>query len=654
MITEFSLENFRVFRDKTTFKIKPITILTGPNNSGKSSVNLLLRIVSGFFRKIEIGNKSATFSNLNPTINSLPLEDLVLNYFKDTYLPSVILSDDQESCFKVSYRIQSNVIKEEFLVNCDFKFKKKNNILLIELQNLIIKATGSGVNHFQYVAHDPRKDGNSSFSFTSLNLKNLIECHKDISNSSSLSGSINEFNLTDSFDELNNDPKKWLKKIKSSRNNDYQEKVSKTLKAAFPKKFTEEGLNSILNNFDKLKDFAFTEDENEIKEKYRLLKNDYYFRHIIQSAPPELIEDKTDTGFSMSEYGFYEKAKACAEELFNNEETIMQALELYDDCLKQGFLLENIVSKETLSVLNMKSIPLIPFKRSETPNFDIKFYDSLNKNNISSMLSNILIGNDCYANSGFGSASLKVTELVLYDLFKSIYEFSSSIVTLNPYTIPKQNNFPVLQNGFASNLLLWYANPSNSQLLSTLTHKNILKEFNVCDDFSIQVSNSGDQVIPVLVKNGKKFMMSDVGVGSYNLFFLILSYLQNLDDSLGSQKTFIIEEPEANLHPKIQSKLAELFTQMSDLGFFSIIETHSEYLIRKLQYLVAKGECNPDDVVIYYIADPDPAQHTPGTPQVREITLDKKGRMSHDFGPGFFDEADNLAIQLFNHNQNNN
>ena len=46
----------------------------------------------------------------------------------------------------------------------------------------------------------------------------------------------------------------------------------------------------------------------------------------------------------------------------------------------------------------------------------------------------------------------------------------------------------------------------------------------------------------------------------------------------------IIEEPEMNLHPKYQSLLADLFLELSErYGFRFIIETHSEYMIRKTQ-----------------------------------------------------------------------
>ena len=105
------------------------------------------------------------------------------------------------------------------------------------------------------------------------------------------------------------------------------------------------------------------------------------------------------------------------------------------------------------------------------------------------------------------------------------------------------------------------------------------------------------------------------------------------------------EEPEANLHPAFQSKLADLFAdaQKTKNQQF-IIETHSEYMIRKFQYLVAKGEMNKKDIVIYYFNDPNniPA----GEKQVKKINILEDGSLSKDFGNGFFDEAGNWELEL--------
>ena len=76
-----------------------------------------------------------------------------------------------------------------------------------------------------------------------------------------------------------------------------------------------------------------------------------------------------------------------------------------------------------------------------------------------------------------------------------------------------------------------------------------------------------------------------------------------------------------------------------------ILETHSEYLIRKIQYLIGKKEFDNKDVNLYYFYPPDKVPK--GEPQVKRIDIEKDGRLTDEFGSGFFDEADNLAIDLF-------
>ncbi len=77
-----------------------------------------------------------------------------------------------------------------------------------------------------------------------------------------------------------------------------------------------------------------------------------------------------------------------------------------------------------------------------------------------------------------------------------------------------------------------------------------------------------------------------------------------------------------------------------------IIETHSEYLIRKLQYLTAKEKAKPTDTVIYYFYHPDKV--LVGEDQVKKIYINDDGSLTDDFGSGFFDESDKIAISLWN------
>ena len=134
-----------------------------------------------------------------------------------------------------------------------------------------------------------------------------------------------------------------------------------------------------------------------------------------------------------------------------------------------------------------------------------------------------------------------------------------------------------------------------------------------------------------------------------SLFFKLIAHCYGDEDTFydGSESMIILEEPEVNLHPNFQSKLADLFLRYaSRFKIQFMIETHSEYMIRKFQYLVAKGRMKKEDIVIYYFHDPN--NIPTGEPQVKKIEILEDGSLSSDFGTGFFDEADNIAISLFN------
>ena len=61
---------------------------------------------------------------------------------------------------------------------------------------------------------------------------------------------------------------------------------------------------------------------------------------------------------------------------------------------------------------------------------------------------------------------------------------------------------------------------------------------------------------------------------------------------------------------------------------------------------------NPADVIIYYFNNPE--IELKNDSNVIKIEILKDGRLSEDFGPGFFDEADNIAIDLYNLNRHSN
>jgi len=125
-----------------------------------------------------------------------------------------------------------------------------------------------------------------------------------------------------------------------------------------------------------------------------------------------------------------------------------------------------------------------------------------------------------------------------------------------------------------------------------------------------------------------------------------MSSLDRFDDTSFhyALRTIAIEEPEIHLHPAFQSKLADMFASAAEYNIHFIVETHSEYLIRKLQVMVADKDCNlkSESVSLNYV---DKGED--GISYNKPITIKEDGDLSDSFGPGFYDEADALAIQLF-------
>jgi predicted ATPase len=130
--------------------------------------------------------------------------------------------------------------------------------------------------------------------------------------------------------------------------------------------------------------------------------------------------------------------------------------------------------------------------------------------------------------------------------------------------------------------------------------------------------------------------LTHVGVGvSQVLPILVLSLLAARDSTL------IFEQPELHLHPRVQTRLAEFFVSMTNLGKQCVVETHSEYLINRLRYLSAltQGRSIADKVVIYFVENEN------GRSRYRPIRINEFGVIP-DWPKGFFDENEENSAAL--------
>ena len=189
-----------------------------------------------------------------------------------------------------------------------------------------------------------------------------------------------------------------------------------------------------------------------------------------------------------------------------------------------------------------------------------------------------------------------------------------------------------------------------------------LDKFGIADSIEVVGTAEGIGIMVYLIRGNEKCLLADEGYGITQLVSLFLQMENTIIENTRSRTitdpetyeetyeyyyihSFIaIEEPEIHLHPKYQSLLADMFVEAyQKYNIHFIIETHSEYLIRKLQVLVADKEnkLTPNDVSLNYV-DKDEN----GISTNRKIEILEDGRLSEPFGPGFFDEADSLAMDL--------
>ena len=154
------------------------------------------------------------------------------------------------------------------------------------------------------------------------------------------------------------------------------------------------------------------------------------------------------------------------------------------------------------------------------------------------------------------------------------------------------------------------------------------------------------------IKNfkGEYRSYKEEGVGLQKILFLLteivlLAYQNRIFTTARSEEidltgvcaykkgVLTLSEPESNIHPDFQSKMIDLIVDTAcRFNIQFLIESHSEYFIRRLQYWTIKKKLHKGDVVINYFDNKKGASISP-------IYINKDGGCSRDFGTGFIDQT---------------
>jgi predicted ATPase len=129
-------------------------------------------------------------------------------------------------------------------------------------------------------------------------------------------------------------------------------------------------------------------------------------------------------------------------------------------------------------------------------------------------------------------------------------------------------------------------------------------------------------------KGSNQYRASNVGFGLSYALSVVTALLISKPGSL-----VIIENPEAHLHPKGQSKLGQLTGLAAKAGVQVIIETHSEHVINGARILVRKNILPASEVNILYFKRDDKKKKS----ICEKLTVNEVGQISQ-WPEGFFDQ----------------
>lgn len=624
-----SIDNFKSFVKKNKSKIilKPITLLTGENNSGKSSLGKLLALLDRNAKLYQLDRFHTAEDR-----HGLGDYDNLINYNEPSYKEIDIQLDFLNWKLKMYWEVPVFPSQFSFGLNYNpFKhygklgrfqstYKHPENPNKVSILFYIECYPGN-----EYQNNNVDVIFNVPF-FLDYICENIQDFKDDIATSGHKKIQSGDFDLGTKADHsLRWKELQWPCDIEllESLNDSLidREKITSQLTNLFPNSDLSSFLDflneRVLNTISKftVKNEIWTENQTILEQNNHKDIYDHHFLNILGA-------------YFNGPYDFFDKD-------FNRIENLFSPFHWSNKKLS------DIEFRKEIQIYTVENKKFYEPKFSWTDDFE-KFIIAMKDLTIPEILK------EDY------QSIFRILEGSFHKLLKSVID-SLNVHQLDAVRARPRRAFQTIDEDHFSSLL----NDLQSSRLDDWERSFIrkwLKEFEFGDDIEI-VRNEGYTNTLYILKAGKRENVADLGYGVIQLLPIILTLVLNFNKKLehddyhyADKRILIIEEPEANLHPKLQSKLADFFVDaINEFNVKFVIETHSEYLIRKLQYLTAKGKVNTGASVIYYFN----AENEKGKEKVKKIEIKEDGRLTSEFGPGFYDESTRLMMSMFTDENDN-
>ena len=586
---DITIKNFKVFKSAKTFKLGRINVLTGKNNSGKSSL----------IEFIDLLNKSINLRNLA----SFPLSELKgAKSFEDCLN---IQSKSKNLEVKIPVKLDYFASDDKYSLKLKFEQSKNYKSDGVLSYYAVSDSFDKCVLSYQFFEEAPDY---SKFKYSFIKTGNSVQTEHF-----NLPGI--KIKLFCDFILLDTYFRNRIIKLKKSKPIDWSSIVMRP--EDMPEDVYRESMDS-LNEF--------IEEETATKPNFR--RTDFYENKRAffseetnqfgraDSFDPEL--KKID--LSKSDLFFIYKFKH-SERLIDRDDKQYLKLKKIE---RQRFNLETVRNDRSL---------LDPLSSMIGGELDYVMFESY-REKINSEINDL--GVEIVKLSDYGNLIMNKIILTLRGISRMLKEQKIDIVDAEK----ERKEQSILSSLYNIGLIKGF--PEDIFLKSWLGH------FGFGQDYNITVNN--DRLCFNVLSNGEYRDVSTYGKGLQNLIEFLLAIVKrarynHLVTPLEEYKPSIMIaiEPDSNLHPNLQSMLADMFIDAaSKFNIRFIIESHSEYLLWKLQYWTIKKKIKSEDVFINYFEKNNKTDAS----SIRQITIDDNGNFSDELGEGFVDHTPKLMFDI--------
>ncbi len=703
MKTKINIKNFRVFdEDGVMFEFNPITILTGSNSSGKSSAVKALFLLNGFLSQI----KKAVDNNDPIQLDKYKLDFTQYPNNLLGRLDKVIHSGSNDKTITIEYSVYSLMLSKEINTKLVFSADENdelNNAFLesitmsIEEEVFFSSKKGSetwcNLNIIQsdYVSF--------------LLAEYAIHSYYNLEQNYEIEGNISKEEHKIKMDEINH----YLSEVEDFRLDDIKRyiRVSKRNRPIISKKEEADAIEYadsieylfVLPLVNKLDDME-KEDVEEYISKY-LGDAGKGLKSASKKVIKAFMESDFDSFYDFFvdfEYRYFEHITSEGGPFHqpNKEIHLLSAKELE---LKQDYLFLSPYDLEVICVFgeeNNRTKQVDKQKElEEWENRPLTFgmlYEVVVEWNrrIPHNDNDYIIEEESSMINPYGRVSpiayklfikfaeALIQETVYPDWGGNMSYVSSSRANVDRlYTLDGKDDFSILLQNYFEKKRLYLEYQKNKYNIGKRDYEidsfmnSWIEKFGIGKAIILSVDKEGLGV-QIRLQKANEYegrLLADEGYGITQLVSILLQIETAILSAKGEKvnhyfgmesfdnydfnkfhyeiNTIAIEEPEIHLHPKYQSLLADMFVEAYKVyNIQFVIETHSEYLIRKLQLLASnnnKGKkIDRADISLYYVNSFDDKSKQ----KVKRIGICSDGYLDDTFGEGFYDEATRLSRQL--------